>query len=468
MQAPVACLAYALPSSREESTNRTTAALAVCCLAALSACGSWQRVGETEPAVTPSQLPTIFDATNTYREMGLLADNGPLGFVGTARVLAGAHADTVLVVVGLSLHSRGITFRRDGDAFLAEYRVETTLRRGPAVAAQAARDERVRVGSFRETQRTDESIIFQQVLAVPPGSYTLTVIVRDRNGPNSGRVEQGFSVGALRSSAVSLPFAVYRASPRRSLADAPTLVMNPRQSVQYGSDTLQFYVETYGVRAAAGLGVEAVDGLGRVAWSDSIRVGETAAVTGFVVAVPSTLLSIGRYELRLRQRDTVMAATPFVVTFSDQYAVANLEDIVSLLRYFPNVDSLRSVLRMPPAERGAAWQRFWRSSDPVPTTPENEAIEDYLSRVQVANERFRDEGTAGWLTERGEVLIRLGEPSEVIDARPDQGRGRFIRWTYYEYRLTLTFVDDAGFGRFRLDPRSRSEFSRVVNRVTGR
>ncbi len=454
--------------SSEDPTRRATAVTAFCTLTALAACGSWQRVGETEPAVTPSQLPTIFDASNTYREMGLLADNGPLGFIGTARVLAGADSDSVLVLVGLSLHSRGLTFRRDGDAFLAEYRVETTLRRGPILAAQAARDERVRVGSFRETQRADESVIFQQVLTVTPGSYTLTVIVRDRNGPNSGRVEQSFAVGGLRSSAVSLPFTVYRATPRRSRSRPPELVMNPRQAVQYGSDTLLFYVETYGVRAGGGFTAAAVDGLGRVAWEGSVRVDSMTPVEGHLLSVPSTLLSIGRYELRMLQNDTVLASSPFVVTFSDQYAVANLEDIVSLLRYFPNVDSLRMVLRLAPAERGAAWQRFWRSSDPVPTTPENEAIEDYLARVQVANERFRDEGTAGWLTERGEVLIRLGEPSEIIDARPDQGRGRFIRWTYYEYRLTLTFIDDAGFGRFRLDPRSRSEFARVANRITGR
>ena len=32
----------------------------------------------------------------------------------------------------------------------------------------------------------------------------------------------------------------------------------------------------------------------------------------------------------------------------------------------------------------------------------------------------------------------------------------------------LYFVDDAGFGRLRLDPDSRSEFERIVNRVRSR
>ena len=116
------------------------------------------------------------------------------------------------------------------------------------------------------------------------------------------------------------------------------------------------------------------------------------------------------------------------------------------------------------------WQRFWRTSDPNPATPEHELIDEYLQRVRVANDQFNDEGGPGWLTERGEVFISLGPPNEIIDRRAEQqiGRGRYIIWNYFDYRLTLNFIDDAGFGRFRLDPRSRSEFLRIRNQVLAR
>ena len=74
--------------------------------------------------------------------------------------------------------------------------------------------------------------------------------------------------------------------------------------------------------------------------------------------------------------------------------------------------------------------------------------------------RFRDEGIPGWRTDRGEVLIRLGEPDEVFDASP-QSEGRLIRWGYTQYQLALYFLDETGFGRFRLTPSSRSELERV-------
>jgi GWxTD domain-containing protein len=435
-----------------------------------ASCGSWKRVGTPETAPVPSdRLPQLFDPTFAYRQMGLLTDNGPLGFIANVRIIAGPRPDSMLVVVSLSLHNHGFTFRREADQFVAEYHADVTLRAaGGVVAAQVSREERVQVASFRETQRADESIIFQQFLTTTPGDYVVAISVRDRNSANTGRVESPLTVPSLRPQALSLPIMVYRATPRRTLDSAPALVMNPRQVVQYGSDSLLFYLETYNLPVGTQLVISTVDGAGQTSWADTIRVESLAPVIGRTITVPPGPLSIGRYELRLVQGGTVMAATPFLVAFSDVYAAANLEDIVSLLRFFAPADTLRALLHAAPSERGAAWQRFWKSTDPNPATAENEAIDEYLRRVQIANERFRDEGMAGWLTERGEVFISLGEPSEVLDRRPDtSSRGRFIVWTYLDYRLTLNFIDDTGFGHYRLDPRSRAEFQRVANRVRG-
>lgn len=413
------------------------------------------------------RLPQIFDPTSAYREMGLIAQGGMIPIVGSMRALASPSPETTVTLIALSLRNRGLTFRRDGASFLAEYRIEIAVRREGSLVAQVQRDERVRVASFQETQRSDESIIFQQQLPLPPGAYTVNLLVRDRNGPSATRADFPVTVPPVSRARVAQPVPVYEVTPRTSLSEGPRLVMNPRGSAEFGADSLRVYLETYGLRPGTALAVAALEQSGRPVWSDTLRVDNFAQLLPFVVSVPPSAVSIGRHELRVTIDGEVAASMPFLVTFSDQYAVANLEEIVSLMRYFPQADTLRAILsRATPEERGEAWRRFWRSSDPNPATPENEAIDQYLTRVQVATERFREEGVAGWLTDRGEVYITLGEPDNVVDRRPDiQGRGRNIWWEYYEYRLTLNFVDDNGFGRFRLDPRSRAEFLRVVNRL---
>lgn len=432
------------------------------------ACGSWQRVGTPEPTAPPvERLPEVFDPTAIYRQMGLMADPGPIPFVGTVKVLAGSAPDSLLTVVALSLQNRGLSFRRAGDAFLAEYRVELVFRQGTTVARRVTRDERIRVSTFRETQRTDESVIFQEFVSVAAGQYGLSVTVRDRNGPNASHFEQLLLVARLEAPAVATPIAIYEGRPRTALTAPPALVANPRSTAEYGADSLRFYVESYDLPAGTAMVFSALDGAGNVSWRDTARVGAAAApLLGTVVSVPPARLSIGRYDLQVTLGGNVIATAPFLVAFSDRWVVSNVQEVVSLLRYFTSPDTLRALVQASPEERGAAWDRFWHATDPNPLTPENEALDRYFARVQAANEQFREEGVPGWLTDRGEVLITLGEPDDVVDRRSDlQGRTRVVYWVYNEYRLTLSFIDDTGFGRYRLDPRSRSEYLRVLNRV---
>ena len=70
---------------------------------------------------------------------------------------------------------------------------------------------------------------------------------------------------------------------------------------------------------------------------------------------------------------------------------------------------LRALRDTAPEFRGLAWAEFLRETDPVASTPEHEGLRDYFGRIEEANERFREEGGRGWLTDRGMVLVGLPE-----------------------------------------------------------
>ena len=153
-------------------------------------CGGWQRVG-TEGRPTPgAALPRLFDAVSVYRGMGFWAAGAPLPYVASVHYLAGPAPDSTLAVFALSLANHALGFRRDGNEFVAGYHVEVVFHSDSGTPLQITRDESVRVRTFQETLRSDESVIFQHVLAVPPGKYDVTVLVRDRNGPALGRTER--------------------------------------------------------------------------------------------------------------------------------------------------------------------------------------------------------------------------------------------------------------------------------------
>ena len=435
------------------------------------ACGSWQRVGRPDQPQPGASLPRLFDATSIYRSMGSLVGGGALPFVASVRYLAGSTPDSTLALFSASLTNQALSFQRRGGEFVAEYRVEAAFLTDSGVVPvrQLASDEQVRVRNFQETLRNDESIIFQQFVTVPPGTYRVSVTVRDRNGPAVARAERVDTAPRFASPVpiMTRPVAVYTAEGRHQRADLPKLVANPRATLPYGSDSMHFYIERYGGGVSA-LMARVVDGADKELWRDSLRLtGGANLAYGTIIVAPGKL-PVGQAELQaipVGGGDTTRAR--FLVSFSNQWVITNFDEMASLLRYFERQDWVDSLRRSSAERRPEVWHEFWKATDPVPFTPENEALDDYFRRVQAANIRFQDEGEPGWLTERGEVFIGLGEPDEMLDMSNGMDRSglRVIRWTYNTQRLVLYFQDQTGFSRFRLTPSSRAEYQRVLARV---
>ena len=437
-------------------------------------CGPWQKT-DTEGRPLPGRVaPRTFDAPSVYRAMGFFVAGPPLPFVASLRVLADATPDSTLTLFALSLANTALTFRRDGNEFVAQYHVEVTFRTDSgAVVRQVANDQVVRVRSFQETLRSDESVIFQQFVGMAPGVYLVGVAVRDRHSLSVSRVERLDTVPWIAGHVVTAPIPVFEGTGRNRLEEVPRLLVNPRATLPFGGDSLRFYVEAYGVPSGSGaaLAARVLDPAGAALWRDTVALvgGEGGGLAHAILVAAPTELPLGQAQLEVTVVGTgARAATPFLVSFSDRWAAANFEEMLSLLRYFERSDLVAKLRGALPEERLALWREFFRASDPDSTTPENEALDEYFRRVQAANLRFQESGEPGWLTDRGEVFITLGEPDEALDLGNSFGRDGVrgaIRWTYNSLRVTLYFQDQTGFGRFRLTPLSRAEYQRALARV---
>lgn len=454
-------------------------------LVVLAGCSSAGRPGRG-PAPDPEVLvPRLADPTAVYRQLGFLAKGDPVPFVASVHYLAGPTRDSTLAVFGLSMTSSALSFRRAGNALEGRYRVEAVFRRGTDIVRQMGSDQTVRVGTTGETRRADESVIFQQFIYLPPGELTVTVVVRDRNALKSNRDDGLLDVPLYDGDRPMLSslIPVYRGTPRVSGSHLPTILVNPRATSPQGADTLIFYLEGYGIASGAPVVLRARHTDGSQAWQDTVDlvVAEVAvAVAGDTVGpdVAAGMIRIAPDQLQLGElrfeaslpgaSDTVR--TLALVTFSEQWAVTNLDDVLALLRYFGHEEDIRKMWEALQAERTELWRAFWKATDPDSMTPENEALTAYFRRVLVANLRFREETEAGWLTDRGEVYITVGEPDR--EERYDDVRtGRtVIRWTYFNggETILLYFVNELSLHSYRLTFSSRVEYQRLLSRVRRR
>ena len=434
----------------------------------VAACSSRPPVENgVSPADRSRAVSSALDVSRLYRDAGLIVETTPVPFVGTTDIFASETPDTTLVLVTLSLPNRALTFVHEGDHYRGAYDVIIDARRNGSSASRTQGRQTVRVASYRETGRGDESLIFQQYLRLAPGSYTLNLTVRDAESGKTTTHDAPVTVPRIERAGASSAVAVYEADPRPRRDTLPSLVPNPRASAVFGQDTAMFvYVERYG--GAGPVQAEVRDARGNVVWRDSLMLPTHDSLTSGIFSLPISEIGPGVAAfVSWRGTGADSARTRVIVSFAEGLAITSFDDMVSYLRYFAAPEQLQALRDAAPTERGKAWIAFLRSTDPDPATPEHEALRDYFVRVEQANQRYREEGGPGWLTDRGRVFITLGDPDQIYDQGQNDiaQRGRVQIWEYTQYRAQLVFIDQTGFGRYRMTMTSELEFQTLARRA---
>ncbi|MDP9201220.1 MAG: GWxTD domain-containing protein [Gemmatimonadota bacterium] len=401
-----------------------------------------------------------------YRRIGLLAAPNPLAFVGKISSFASAYPDTTLVLASISVPNRALTFTREGDRYRAPYEVKLTMNRGDAEVASVNAMEIVRVGSFREINRTDESVIFQHYFRVLPGVYTLSATVRDVGGSRNATQQATVSVPSLRTGRFSTPLLVYEASGRSVLDSAPRLLASPRSSAVFGRDsTVAIYVEAYGQGTRLPVDFVVRNEKGAQLWRDSSMLARKGSLFSGIVNVPISTVGVGIAQVFFFRRDSPDSAkAPLFVSFGEDIPLMSFEDMLSYLRFFASPSRI-SALRTAPLERRATvWAEFLRATDLIPETNTNEEMQSYFNRILQANSEFRMDRNPGWLSDRGKVFVALGEPDQILERNVNAqmsvtqigSNTRLQIWQYRRYNSQLVFYEETG--RWRLTRPSETEF----------
>ncbi len=182
----------------------------------------------------------------------------------------------------------------------------------------------------------------------------------------------------------------------------------------------------------------------------------------FISHISNSNLGIGSYTLTVeihRQGDTsrtgkfASASKPIIVewlSFGTPVSITNLDEAIEQLRYIATSEEMDSLQNAPnDKEKRRRFEMFWKRRDPTPETEANEVMTEYYNRVAYANLHFKHY-IDGWKTDRGMIYIIYGPPS-YIDRHPfDPDVKPYEVWEYYDINRRYIFVDETGFGDYRL------------------
>jgi GWxTD domain-containing protein len=389
------------------------------------------RKGAARPLPNPA-ADEMAAAMAVYERHGLIVATSPQPVVGQVSFLAGATADSTLALIALSY---------DRPPF-DEPTIDVT--RGGALV------RRLTASTMRRSD--DETAVFQQTITLAPGAYELTM---------AGRAWT-FAVPRFSPRSLATPIPAFDARARSRTDTMPRITERARASAVVGRDTaIAVYLEAYGADDHLPVALSArSEGTGKPVWRDTTLLERHGDLWSGVALVPTSRLALGESTLTVT-RGTDSAMIPLFVGFGPRVNAVSFDQLLGVLRYFAPPDRLDSLRNAPPERRSAAWAFFIARSDRRGEAG-SDALLDYIDRVLVANERYRDEPVPGWETDRGSAYVMLGEPDQVfVEER------RIEIWLYTRYFGRLVFAADAD-RRWRLTPDSRATLATLVARARSR
>ncbi len=190
----------------------------------------------------------------------------------------------------------------------------------------------------------------------------------------------------------------------------------------------------------------------REGWMELTR--QEEGVLSFSSRVSLGGLERGLYRVNTAVTDgesSVMASSSSTVRLLSSWDLwgDDPEETLTLVRPIASSREVSDLQGAPgPGQRQAVMSEFWLRRDPNPATRENEYLDIYRRRLDYIERVFTVGVTRGILTDMGIAWAKLGEP-DVVDDYPFQVEGYpYQVWTYFNPRLTLTFVDRHGYGLY--------------------
>jgi GWxTD domain-containing protein len=310
----------------------------------------------------------------------------------------------------------------------------------------------------------------QFTLALRPGAYDIRLMIRDLSSHHEYDTSVAVHVRDLSGLRPTLSdLLVYRQKNGGRILPAIGGDVGTVQPASSGVFALAYNIPdtsviTYAVITPIGSEDPQLTRIGRA----SLKAGGGPAPV--FAAFDFTDLWMGSYDLRLyllpRSFDTngatrdrlersaiVYADRPIHVSVMHgvPIAQADLDDAIEQLRTIASSSEWDSLsIAQTPFEKRAAILDFWRKQDPDPYEPGNRPMEVFYQRIEYANAHFETGGTPGWKTDRGRVLVALGEP-DYVDRHPYEANQKpYEVWEYTRTGTRFYFVDQYLLGEYRL------------------
>lgn len=370
---------------------------------------------------------------------------------------AGTDSAQTRVDVFIQMPFDKVKFIKYGETFRAEYVVTVSFftEDKSKLLSERTWTEKIETKNFEQSISSKNFNVSLKSFLLSPQKVSARVSIEDKDTRKEYATEQFIVVKDFTSPITLSDILIVNSSKTGNLGR--TIVPNVSRNIETDAAALPVFYEIYLSKPEKlFIRYNMVGPDDKSVYSKIVESELPAGKSQIYYEFDSVAFTAGEYKLLVTlNNDEFTAVNSSAKKFSSlliglPFVIKDLEKAVDQMIYIASSGEIEQIQKgenyQEKLERFLNW---WKKKDPTPATQENEVFNEYFRRVEFANRNFTHY-TEGWRTDMGMVYIILGAPSN-IDRHPfDYDSKPYEVWEYYELNRRFVFLDNTGFGDYRL------------------
>ena len=359
----------------------------------------------------------------------------------------------VEVMCFVKIPNYSLQFVKEGRSFIAEYDANiSVVDEDDVEVATGSFSDKIVVKKFSETTSRVKSTILSSSFFVPLEDYLVSVNIKDIDTKLTSKKAKKVNLDDFSDT-----FQVYEPiflketdgewgfSDNEFPIDANQIIIKENQLKFYQYATISPGDYTMVINVFSGK---------KLQWTDTINSSSDNKVVSHLINLETK--DINKVDLKIevtvnQGELSVSKSSKFKSRDSFMFGgIGNIDLALSQMNYILTTEERKELKNLKQSEKENFFKKSWARRDPKPETKINELMDEYYARVQFAEENFSRGSSGGWRSDMGMIFILFGKPDDIQRYSSMQSNYTYETWYYFSIGEEFAFVDDYGFGDYRL------------------
>jgi GWxTD domain-containing protein len=362
------------------------------------------------------------------------------------------------VDVFIQVPYKNVKFVKSNQGFTAKYSITASVfdSSGSKLIVEKTWNETINVIDYNLTITKENYNLSKRSFELSHGKYKIKTIMTDKDSKQEAVGENSFVVKSYDNNiSISDLLLISKADSTNSKSG---VVPNISRNYPSSKDRVKFYFEIYlkdSVEIKKSIEYSVLNSEKQIIHSQVEERKLNPGTNQILVMLNEFPFDLGIYTLVASIKDSSGTIISSTKSFYSHWKglpsiVKDIDKAIAQTVYIATPDEIDIMKEGTTLQdKTKRFLEFWKKKDPSKNNDENEIFDEYFRRIAYADENFSNY-SEGWKSDRGMVYTILGVPNNV-DRHPFEYDSKpYEVWEYYDLNRSFIFIDQTGFGDYRL------------------